>query len=174
MGQIIHRAYMGMIWLTAVMTLIAGFPHFECHCANGHVKPYCLSILNKTGCCCDGSCCSALPREGNENVTTQDSPSDQASEKSCCCQESQRSFAGSPKEPSLERMGCQKISVKAADAVPSVPKIVAQDSLGPSLQTPPPCVLLCPQDGVRGDQSAYFQWLPPPTDLVIVLQHFLI
>lgn len=53
-------AWMGQAWLTAVMMLITGIPHFSCLCPDGRVKPFCLNLASETlGCCCGGTCCSA-------------------------------------------------------------------------------------------------------------------
>src|SRR5947209_9321824 len=52
-------ASVGLVWLTAAMTVVAGTPHFACRCPDGHVKPFCLGLASKTtGCCCGSACCS--------------------------------------------------------------------------------------------------------------------
>jgi hypothetical protein len=41
----------GHVWLTAAMTLVAGFPHFECRCPAGQFKPFCLGFCSATHGC---------------------------------------------------------------------------------------------------------------------------
>ncbi len=175
MGLFRHAVYTGTIWLTAVMTLIAGAPHFDCRCANGHVKPYCLGLAAKKGCCCAGSCCSSPPRAEEENATSPDPSSAPAGEKSCCCHEQRQSDAGrNPAESTFEKTGCQKTFVEAADAVPSAAKVVVPDLLTPLFLLFPASVFPPFEIRLYADSFASNQGLSPPTDLVIVLQRFLI
>src|SRR5262249_30171978 len=52
-------------WLAlaaALLTPVAGVPHFVCQCPDGHVKEICLSTAApSSGCCCGKACCSGSP-----------------------------------------------------------------------------------------------------------------
>src|SRR6516164_8009702 len=99
------------VWATAISTLFAGIPHFDCRCPNGHIKPFCLALLiGKTGCCCEGSCCASSPREDGKGLGTHASPSLAATKKTCCCCKAHREVAGnnSRTDVRLEKLGCQK------------------------------------------------------------------
>lgn len=71
----------GCVWLTALLTLVAGFPFLECHCPNGQVKPFCIGSVARSsasGCCCGGSCC--LSTNGDKCCQASD-----VNETSTCC-----------------------------------------------------------------------------------------
>lgn len=73
------KAWIGLIWLTATMTLVAGLPHNTCRCPGGQVKPFCLgSAPGDRGCCCGGSCCSSIGEAGR------DSSRGQSKARPCC------------------------------------------------------------------------------------------
>lgn len=55
-------ASVGQVWLTAVMTLVAGFPQVECRCPRETVKPRASgTAASAPRCCCGGvaCCCSS-------------------------------------------------------------------------------------------------------------------
>src|SRR5438552_17897173 len=53
-----YVAVTGHVWLTAIMTLVAGLPHWQCLCPNGNTKSACLEITSSAqACCCNGGCC---------------------------------------------------------------------------------------------------------------------
>src|SRR5579884_764691 len=169
----------GAIWLTAVMTLVAGTPHFDCRCPNGNVKPFCLALLTgKTGCCCEGSCCSASPGDDGKDRAAHAAPSATVAKKTCCCCKAHQENAGngSRTDSRLGKAGCQKTLAKTAVAV-AEPTVKAPDQDRTAhLFVPAP-------EPVRGQigfascdylSSHHYHRIPPPTDLVTVLQHFLI
>lgn len=170
----------GAIWLTAIMTLVAGTPHFDCRCPNGNVKPFCLALpTGKTGCCCDGSCCAALPGDDGERLAPCDSPSTTAAKETCCCCKPHQANAkgeSGAKDARLGKAGCQKT---LAQTVVAVSESFVKDSvqaLAAHLVAP----ALAPVRGQDGFGSCEYltdypsHRRPPPTDLVTVLQHFLI
>jgi hypothetical protein len=183
-----------LVWLTAASTLLAGLPHFECLCPNGQRGSYCLGIVtNATGCCCGGSCCISgrtgccTPTAGDDRGEPQQAPT-------CCGQqegedtpasegESKGNCARQPPSPKPEPQGdpvhvqspgCEKTLAHAevltfARADTSAPApfdlcLPLVDRLSPAL---PPGAVYDPIDWVT-------YCIPPPTDLVIALQHFLI
>lgn len=164
--------------MTAVMTLVAGTPHFDCRCPNGNVKPFCLALLTgKTGCCCEGSCCSTSPGNDGEGLAAHASLSATVAKKTCCCCKAHQENArdASQTDARLGKAGCQKTLAKAAVAVaePTV-KAPVQD-LTAHLFVPAP-EPVTGQDGFGACDCLFahrYHW-PPPTDLVTVLQRFLI
>ncbi len=54
----------GLVSLAAILTLIAGGPHFECRCPGGQVKSICFGAPSSSRCCCGGACCRGLPGRG--------------------------------------------------------------------------------------------------------------
>lgn len=46
-----------LVLATGTSMLFAGTPHFECRCADGTFKPICFGpISSESSCCCSGSC----------------------------------------------------------------------------------------------------------------------
>ncbi len=167
----------GAIWLTAVMTLVAGSPHFDCRCPNGNVKPFCLALLSgKTGCCCEGSCCSASSGDDGEALAAHASLSATVAKKTCCCEAHQENTRdASQTDARLGKAGCQKTLAKAAAAVaePAVKAPVQDLTVHLFVPAPEP---VTGQDGFGACDCLFayrYHW-PPPTDLVTVLQRFLI
>src|SRR5262245_30182992 len=54
----VRAVQIGFVWLTAVTTLIAGVPHFDCVCPYVD-HPFRLGTSSARSCCCGGSCCSS-------------------------------------------------------------------------------------------------------------------
>src|SRR5438874_13612654 len=101
-------AWVGHIWLTALMTLVAGMPHFACRCPDGPVKPFCLGPTSGTsGCCCSGT--SGLSRQGTCCRYTQ-SPrgADQLQARSCCQHQARQSNGSPGKQPEVGSRGCTR------------------------------------------------------------------
>src|SRR5215510_3231127 len=90
------------VWLTALMTLVAGIPQLRCGCPGGDVKaspsaPACAAA----GCCC----CTATHQERGQAAS-----SDEKHKCSCCHQSPERRTANSETEPSadLQKPRCIK------------------------------------------------------------------
>jgi hypothetical protein len=159
----------GPVWLTAVMTLIAGLPHCQCRCPDGSLKLFCLrSPLQDTACCCGGACCSVLAPAGRGAAVP-------AKPAKCCghCQ-----LAAKTPAPGGQVKGtcCQKTVALGQPVILVTAKRMAGEDPTAGLLAPTPDSLLplvAPPGG-----SCRLTWdnyrLPPPTDLVIALQHFLI
>ena len=165
--------------MTALMTLVAGTPHFDCRCPNGRIKPFCLALLTgRTGCCCEGSCCSAPPGDDEKGHTTHPSPAATVPKKACCCCKAHQGNArgGSRTAPGLGKVGCQKSLAEMASAVSEPSVKVSEKALSAHLFVPT-LEPVTEHDGFGPGAflTAYHQHrIPPPTDLVTVLQHFLI
>jgi hypothetical protein len=156
-----------LVWLTAATTLVAGVPHFDCLCPNGDRKPFCLGLASKaTSCCCGGACCGT----GGGASCCQ-------AQASCCSHHK----ATSAKRPSnkhyqIGRTGCQRslVLTLCAAVTPGRP---TTDEGFPALRlaaVPAPAVLsVLPIRGTWLLTWRHYR-LPPPPDLIVTLQHFLI
>src|SRR5437016_10654975 len=91
MAHLRRVALAAQVWLTAVMTVVAGVPRFDCVCSNGQSKQARLGFTSpSSGCCC------------------QRNAPDASTPKACCAKpidQSKRSKSGSEIDaPS----GCQR------------------------------------------------------------------
>jgi len=149
------------------MTLIAGTPHFDCRCPNGRVKPFCLvGLTGKHGCCCEDSLCAARA-----------SLSATVAQKSCCRCKAYDEAAGdeSRTDARLGKAGCQKTLVEGIVAIPAPSVKAPVQDLTAHLFVAAPESTMTQEGFGAGDGlfANHYHW-PPPTDLVTVLQRFLI
>jgi hypothetical protein len=203
MGKVCRIVQIGLVWSAAFMTLLAGIPHSECRCPNGQVKPFCLGSPSKTsGCCCGGGCCSP-DSDGSCCKRDGSVPSAPAEEKPSCCQghtpqvdEAVRGHSpvegtspspprrkdGSPTQPSsthgavVVASGCQRTMANAEIVVVTPGKADTKNHKTAGVDGPAPAARLHPCSLVPW--PCRLSWdrhrLPPPTDLVVCLQHFVI
>jgi hypothetical protein len=167
----------GAIWLTALMTLVAGSPHFDCRCPNGHIKPFCLALLaGKSGCCCEGSCCSASTGDDARDFAAHSYPSATVPRKACCCKaHPENATDESRNAPQLGKVCCQKtIAVAAVGASEPSVKAPVRDLTAHLLVPAPGASMGQDGFGVCDCLFANHYHRPPPTDLVTVLQRYLI
>lgn len=165
MRELRKKSLTVLVWLTAAMTLAAGTPHFNCRCPNGRVKAFCFgSAVAKHG-CCDGSCCDAKAAGAS---------GPQAASASCCGQH----HKPAPNVPArtegwLTGSHCTKTFVQpTVSTIQSPQKPILKDAtLSVLLAFQSPLIWAAPMEPCRSRQK--YQ-RPPPTDLVIALQHFLI
>lgn len=99
-----------LVHLTAILTLIATFPHVECRCPNGCVKPFCIhSLLRLSECCCtptEGTCCG---RAASLRAHNSEQPG-----RCCSCQGSGTEHRPSNESPTtLRPLGCSKTVIHA-------------------------------------------------------------
>jgi hypothetical protein len=171
-----RAAFAGLAWLTAVMTLVAGMPHFECRCPNGHVKPFCLGLdSNKSGCCCGCACCSASPK-GRCCCKGRGASPSKRKEKSCCHTQHRNNLASRPGpagSPAAQSSRCVK-TVAVADQFTLVNHEIPKDSQVQVAGFASPFILAsCQTSGAPKDLSQAHSPAPPP-DLVTVLQRLVI
>jgi hypothetical protein len=76
----------GLACLAALLTPLAGTPHVDCLCPNGHVKLFCFNITSpKSGCCCRGMCCPRT-QSGKSCCSRPKAPrAAQPDKKATCC-----------------------------------------------------------------------------------------
>ncbi|HJT75832.1 MAG TPA: hypothetical protein VJ739_01385 [Gemmataceae bacterium] len=151
----------GMACLAAFLTLLSGTPHLDCLCADGHVKLFCLSLgLKSSPCCCAGSCCQA--------------PKAKAPRASCCSHGRHARRSAAPGDQ-VSAPGCKKTLTLAKTAT-----LPAGSTTGHQLTALPitPALVVVPVAPPAGVSSRLLSWQsyhqPPPTDLVIALQHLTI
>jgi hypothetical protein len=155
------------------MTLVAGTPRFACQCPNGRVKLFCLGELaKKSGCCCDGECCTKTHSVCTiENSSTRET---EASTSCCCCQHHGTARAALANDSGCFTDACCTKSFHRPEVsvIPSSEKPVLLDAALQALLASQPMVFPAvpwESSGFRREHQR-----PPPTDLVITLQHFLI
>jgi hypothetical protein len=154
------------------MTVVAGVPHFTCHCPDGRVKPVCLgsTTAEKAVCCCDGACCGKKA----ESACCKKSDSDSQTAAGCCGHHGEPAPNATAKtEPALTASCCTRTLVQPEVATARHPeRLVVKDvSLGAFLvlQPAPVCD---PPTGPCGYRHEHQR--PPPTDLLTALQRLLI
>jgi hypothetical protein len=161
----------GQVLLTAIMTLIAGTPHLSCLCPDGATKPVCSPLAaDPSGCCCGGgNCCSPDPQSGAGCCTAS-----KPKEKSCCA-------ANRQQKPSEQKESQFRAEHKCCVMTVGLPRVTAVSYYKTAVEKD---VSLTPLHS----ESVTFARLPaaftpavwqinltaPPTDLLDVLQHYLI
>lgn len=158
----------GVVWLTALMTLVTGLPHFDCLCPDGHHKPFCFGFcFQSTGCCVSGCCVRS----------EKSSPKADATETCCSCHCKPKPSHTQPvPQAQLESQGCRKTFVQADFAIITTARRAAGDTS--TLVAPVPAfdsvvIGLDPFD-LNGRLTWQRCSIPPPTDLVVHLKHLLI
>jgi hypothetical protein len=166
-------AWISFIWLTGVMTLVAGMPHFACHCPDGRVKPLCLgSVSEPSGCCCGGACCSSFAGRSDPSWMAPG----QFHTRSCCQHQQRQANASSGQQQAVGPQSCTRIVASCEiSLVPSRGKLEVGKDLTASA-----CLLLsamesaCPPAVAHGVYAWQSHQVAPPTDLTTTLQRFLI
>jgi hypothetical protein len=163
--------------------VLVSTPHFVCRCPNGRIKPFCLGLTSaKAECCCAGGCCCsthgpACCCEGAPR-TIQAATADQATESACCRRPHDEQTATSVllgDQASVRQTCCTKTlvrpeSLSASYSKPTYVKDVTSDSFLSAGAQPVP----------RLPEQDHYQvlWrnhqIPPPTNLVILLQHLVL
>jgi hypothetical protein len=162
MGVFGKAAGVGLTYLTAIMTLFVGLPHFECRCPDGHIKLFCLG--------------AALPDKGSSCCREQAAlNAGRANQRSCCGHGHGGRRAEAPAgRDHLQAAGCQKVLVQAEDIALSSGKTVPREIIVVpcDLAFAPP--LLALPGGAPCQISRPFHLLSPPIDLAVRLQRLLI
>lgn len=166
-----------VVWLTAATTLIGGVPHFDCVCPNGNHKPFCFGFgCGGNGCCCAGSCCSCAANSSLVPGSSTHSAKATQSKSPCCCHKAkQPPRVGPNPSPQMQCPGCHKTLIQAelvvAPTEPNAAQLFTAEWSVIAVGIPLDLVVPSPA-------GSWTVWephrLPPPTDLVIALRHFLI
>lgn len=163
-----------LVWLTAVTTLIASVPHFNCVCPNGNQKQFCFLSLSSSGagCCCGGSCCAidSVKKCCDQGGLAAGSQGEQTC---CCCETKGQSKPQAPaNDTQFDGRSCTKTLASGESVVAPAKECNEQDSSGLSVPTSPLIPLRAVSPVPCLSMEVY--QLPPPTDLVITLKHFII
>lgn len=186
-----------LVWATVASSLFGSTLHFTCRCPDGTVKPFCTGQGSpESSCCCNGKCCCST---SNGDSCCQGNSSDAPKEKnapSCCqqdkretpsegvasrsCEDSAQKIVPAPRSLAAERLTisrtcCQKTlaQTESQTLVRPVTKPIKYLELSLALLPPlnigsyVPSPLL-----VTNGWQVY--GLPPPTDLLTLLQRLLI
>jgi len=160
--------------LTAAMTLVASFPHFECRCPNGRLKPFCFGFCSPVSSCCSESCChlqSATSPRANRHAAAK------SSRKMCCCcrQEKRQSPRTHGHRFQVTRPGCAKTVAQPVSWTSSdVKTTVVKDRTCHEGALPSAFMLTAAPFRHWEHRSWREHLVGPPTDLVTLLQHYLI
>lgn len=196
-GEFMRRlrriALVAVVWGTAASTLMASTPHFVCRCPDGSVKPFCLGpVFNASGCCCGGDTCCCSTKSGGGCCSKGGSSGGQAVKRTSCCSQApehkDHSKPGTDGSGGAQRAGskageghaissrcCQK--AVAQQETQSVTPLQAKinESLNTSLVLFPATLLVQAVPSATSGQTVWEVFrLPPPTDLVTVLQRLTI
>jgi len=166
-----------LVWLTAIMTVVAGTPHFVCVCPDGRVKSYCFgptrlghALQAAPRHCCGGVCCTKATRCDG------DGPADQQASATTCCGHRSRGAATTQVVKGgllVSSRCCVRLVAKAAPAIrSSSDTCVVKDLELLPLLTPDLLPNRHFSAAIAHERQAGER--PPPTDLTIALQHFLI
>jgi hypothetical protein len=162
------------VWLAAVMTLAAGVPHFRCRCPDGNLKLFCLNASSEgSDCCCHGSCCTASTASESSKCATEA----ETNHSECCGQQDQPQTTTVPgRDCKAECAGCQRSLAPAEPAILGTTKRTAGEDVTARLVAR--TTETSPSACVPAFRSYPLIWqlssIPPPTDLVIAFQHFVI
>jgi hypothetical protein len=119
------------VWLTAIMTLVAGCPRFDCRCPDGSIKPFGLGFMSRAaGCCCDESP-PAVPRRRVVAESDRSLPP-------CCRHKHHPPVFGADSRSQIEHPGCTKTLVDPEPYTSSAARVqISEDtSAQPSLAIP--------------------------------------
>jgi hypothetical protein len=170
MYSAVGSAWSASVWFTAFITLTAGFPHLQCRCPDGHIKPVCFGPSAPGPGCCDRP--SHRPAR-RDLLAGPDPTRPDAAPRSCCHGHAPTPARSTPPPSGLDHRGCTRVLTPAPDFA-AAPALKADH--------PEPVAVLPPADGAAPAPppaaDARPAWcvhtVSPPTDLVILLQHFLI
>jgi hypothetical protein len=161
-------ASVGKVWLTAVMTLVAGIPQFDCGCAREIAKPQASSQKSQAGCGCGGKCCSSHRAAGCCHART--SKSTDSDEQST--QVVQHSATNTDGQPTVQPSQCVKVLVQAEAYSPATSTV--SDTMPASfLSGHAASAAIVPAPVFAHSLAAHYPLAPPP-DLLTLHQHFII
>jgi hypothetical protein len=152
----------GMTWLAAAMTFVTAAPHALCRCVDGTIKPldFGLSTALAVKDCC-------APRDVNQ-------PARRLAPRCPHCPRHQPTSRRPGDSSGCSRSSCcQKATVPAALFTATHSAVRAPTDLG-TVAALVPCMRCLAPSPVAPIASVWGERLPPPTDRVITLQHFLI
>lgn len=172
-----------LVWAATASSLLGSTLHFTCRCPDGTVKPFCTGQgSSESSCCCNGKCCCSTSDGGCCGKSSSSHGQKKKNGPSCCQQgkpeassEAVGPRSGSQEHLTISRNCCQKMLVQTESQtlVRPVTKPIKQLELSLALQP-----LLNIGSYVPSPLLVTNGWqvyrLPPPTDLLTLLQRLLI
>jgi len=156
----------GLVWLTAAGSLFAGFSHAACLCTAGADSPGHKQAATPSRCCCGPGCTSgetSCPYCGKHSEESRPREQQSATEKE------------GPSAPALRAALCRHGIVPSNIVGAAASRADAKATQTMLLAEPlPPSERSAAGFTPNRRDSREIHLLPPPTDLVTVLQHFLI
>ena len=177
MKPVRRTVLVGFVWLTAATTLLASVPHFDCICRDGALKSFCLGFSTARGdCCCAGSCCLGPSSDKTLSGARDAPPTGQEQKPPCCKNKSRSSTDGASTGSQVQGKCCQKALAYSDVASVALEKTTTKQDLANVFAVPFSDDTLASWGPTA--EHVYFSrqhsQAPPPIDLVISLQHFLI
>jgi hypothetical protein len=164
----------GFVWFTAVATLFAGVPRFDCACPNGARKSVSIGFSTPSSdCCCAGSCCARS--EETPHQARSASATTHGGQRSCCKGKSRSGTGEAPSGDQVQGRCCHRALANTDVAVLTVEKTMAKQDVTDIVAAVPAQAASASCVPTRADRFGPPEnTQAPPTDLVITLQHFLI
>jgi hypothetical protein len=162
-------------WVTALLALVAGLPHWECHCSGGRPVLFCPGQARGTAApASHASCCSSAPETGCRHCCPHSTSTGPRRNHGCC--EERYVRRGPGESAGIRCPGCKKAFTQAQAVTSSSSQTDTRgldESLGglPALQAARVLPAL-----VQAPGRAYLpvHLLAPPPDLAVLLLHLLI
>lgn len=145
----------GQVWLMAIMTLVAGLPRLQCVCPDGHIKPFCLR-----------SCCARAEYAPSAKIADKQ-------QHDCCCGKGKNKSKPAGPESRLDGGRCLKTIVSPADTTDGQTETPAATEWASAALLSPLGIVPC-SPGTTCARAWLIHSPAPPTDLLTLLQHFLI
>ena len=150
-----------LVWATAFLTLVSSVPRFSCICPDGGVQSDLPVLFGWSGCRFVSAEMPVVAVAQNKH--------------SCCAARIRAGAESGGASLHLNSPGCRKV-LSPADVMAAASGAPRDDHS--SRAAPPPALAdACPTLGSAAamQQSCLPRWIsPPPTDLVVRLQHILI
>jgi hypothetical protein len=173
-----------LVWATAASILVANTPHYVCRCPNGQVKEFCLGVVSEEStCCCSGETSSS--KSNSASCCQGGSTSNSKGKKPCCGGHAtdrgsglpaQQGTRGNPSDehPTVSRTCCHRTVAQPDGQLVIRPEAKDDKSFQVSvallaLPAPVPVIL-----SLAAAKTLLQISIPPPTDLVVVLQRLTI
>jgi hypothetical protein len=167
----------GSVWLTAAMTLLAGFPHLDCRCPDGRVKPFCLDLTSQAGRCCCGGALYPSARGGKCCGCPRGASADAPGKAECCGRLPQGLRPGGPggPAPQVKATGCSKALAQAEVFARSPARTKVSEVSPTALLVPSQVALVVASLSTLHDRISWDgDRSLPPDDLLTLLRHLLI
>jgi hypothetical protein len=168
----------GCVWLTAVMTLVAGMPRFTCACPDGTRKTLCLGPASKSSnSCCGGACCAKNEAHAKRCCHGGDTASEKHGQAAVCCATAKSGkFHSASGRGVMANHGCCSRTLGDAQTatLPNSKTAVNKDFSLAAIHLPATLLSVRPPAPGGGPTFRPIDQSAPSIDLIALLQHYLI